>query len=144
MDPWVVWLIAAVIFAVGEIATLGFFLAPFAGGALVAALAAAIGGGTIVSLAMFIVVSFALLGALRPLARSHRRMPAQLRTGTAALVGRTGMVTERIANDEGTGCVKLEGESWTARAYDADEVIEPGKRVQVMEIRGATALVTED
>ena len=144
MDPWVVWLIAAVIFAVGEIATLGFFLAPFAGGALVAALVAAIGGGTIVSLAMFIVVSFALLGALRPLARSHRRMPAQLRTGTAALVGRTGMVTERIANDEGTGCVKLEGESWTARAYDADEVIEPGKRVQVMEIRGATALVTED
>jgi membrane protein implicated in regulation of membrane protease activity len=144
MDPWVLWLIAAVIFAVGEIATLGFFLAPFAGGALVAALVAAIGGGSIVSLAVFIVVSLVLLGALRPLARSHKRLPPQLRTGTAALVGRTGMVTERIANDEGTGCVKLEGESWTARAYDADEVIEPGKRVQVMEIRGATALVTED
>ena len=144
MDPWVLWLIAAVIFAVGEIATLGFFLAPFAGGALLAALAAAVGAGSIVSLAVFLVVSVVLLGALRPLARSHQRMPARLRTGTAALVGRTGMVTERIANDEGTGCVKLEGESWTARAYDADEVIEPGKRVQVMEIRGATALVTED
>ena len=144
MDPWVVWLIAAVIFGVGEIVTLGFFLAPFAGGALLAALAAAVGAGTIVSLAVFIVVSFALLAALRPLARSHTRMPAQLRTGTAALVGRTAMVTERIANDAGTGCVKLEGESWTARAYDADEVIEPGKRVQVLEIRGATALVTED
>ena len=45
MDPWVIWLIAAVIFAVGEIATLGFFLAPFAGGALVAALVSAVGGG---------------------------------------------------------------------------------------------------
>ena len=41
MDPWVIWLIAAVIFAVGEIATLGFFLAPFAGGALVAAIVSA-------------------------------------------------------------------------------------------------------
>ena len=144
MDPWVLWLIAAVIFGVGEIATLGFFLAPFAIGALVAALVAAVGGGTLISLIVFLLVSGVTLGALRPLARSHKRMPAQLRTGTAALVGRTAMVTERIHNDEGTGCVKLEGESWTARAYDEDAVIEPGKRVHVMEIRGATALVTEE
>jgi membrane protein implicated in regulation of membrane protease activity len=144
MDPWLIWLIAAVIFAVGEIATLGFFLAPFAGGAAVAAVISAVGAGEFASWAAFIVVSVALLTALRPLARSHRRMPAQLRTGTAALIGRSAMVTERIANDEDTGCVKLEGESWTARAYDADEVIEPGKRVQVIEIRGATALVTEE
>ena len=54
------------------------------------------------------------------------------------------MVTERIPNDEGTGCVKLEGEQWTARPTTTDEVIEPGTRVQVIEIRGATALVTEE
>ena len=52
-------------------------------------------------------------------------------------------VVERIANAEGVGCVKLDGEIWTARAYDDDEVIEPGKRVHVLEIRGATALVSE-
>ena len=144
MDPWVIWLIAAVVFAVGEIATLGFFLAPFAGGALVAALVSAAGAGTGISWAAFLLVSIVLLAALRPLARSHRRMPAQLRTGTAALVGRTAMVTERISNDEGTGCVKLEGETWTARAYDEDAVIESGRRVHVIEIRGATALVTEE
>ena len=143
MDPWVIWLIAAVVFAVGEIATLGFFLAPFAGGALLAAIVAAAGAGAAISWIMFLVVSVVLL-ALRPIARSHRKMPAQLRTGTAALVGRTAMVTERISNDEGTGSVKLEGESWTARAYDEDVVIEPGRRVHVMEIRGATALVTEE
>ena len=50
---------------------------------------------------------------------------------------------ERIANDEGVGCVQLDGEVWTARAYDEDEVIEAGARVQVIEIRGATALVSE-
>jgi membrane protein implicated in regulation of membrane protease activity len=144
MDPWVLWLIAAVVFAVGEIATLGFFLAPFAGGALLAAIVSAAGGGTLISLLVFLLVSGVLLAALRPLARSHRRMPAQLRTGTAALVGRTALVTERISNDQGTGCVRLEGETWTARAYDEDAVIEPGRRVHVMEIRGATALVTEE
>jgi membrane protein implicated in regulation of membrane protease activity len=144
MDPWVLWLIAAVVFAVGEIATLGFFLAPFAGGALVAAIVSAAGGGSLVSLLVFLLVSGVLLAALRPVARSHRRMPAQLRTGTAALVGRTALVTERIHNDQGTGCVKLEGESWTARSYDENAVIEPGRRVHVMEIRGATALVTEE
>jgi membrane protein implicated in regulation of membrane protease activity len=144
MDPWVIWLIAAVVFAVGEIATLGFFLAPFAGGAVVAAIVSAAGGGDLFSLIAFLLVSGVLLAALRPLARSHRRMPAQLRTGTAALVGRSAMVTERISNDEGTGCVKLEGETWTARAYDEDVVIESGRRVHVMEIRGATALVTEE
>jgi membrane protein implicated in regulation of membrane protease activity len=144
MDPWVLWLIAAVIFGVGEIATLGFFLAPFAIGALVAALVAGIGAGMLISLVVFLLVSGVTLGALRPLARSHKRMPPQLRTGTAALVGRTATVTERIANDEGTGCVKLEGENWTARSYDEDAVIEPGRRVHVMEIRGATALVSEE
>ena len=54
------------------------------------------------------------------------------------------MVLERIANDEGVGCVRLDGEVWTARAYDEDDVIEQGKRVQVIEIRGATALVSEE
>ena len=144
MDPWVIWLIAAVVFAVGEIATLGFFLAPFAGGALLAAIVSAAGAGEFAAWVMFLVVSIVLLAALRPIARSHRRMPGQLRTGTAALVGQTAMVIERIANDEGTGCVKLEGENWTARAYDRDEVFEPGSRVHVVEIKGATALVTQE
>jgi membrane protein implicated in regulation of membrane protease activity len=143
MDDWVLWLIAAVVFGVGEIATLSFFLAPFAGGAIVAAVVAAAGAGMIVSWAVFLVVSVIMLAALRPLARSHRRQPPQLRTGTAALVGRTGMVLERIANDEGVGCVRIDGEVWTARSYDDDDVIEAGKRVQVIEIRGATALVAE-
>jgi membrane protein implicated in regulation of membrane protease activity len=143
MDPWVVWLIAAVVFGVGEIATLGFFLAPFAGGALVAAIVSAVGAGALISWAIFLVVSVVLLAALRPLARSHRRQPPTLRTGTAALVGSNAIVVERIANDEGVGCVRIGGEVWTARSYDDDEVIEAGKRVQVVEIRGATAFVTE-
>ena len=143
MEAWVVWLIAAVVLGVGEIVSLSFFLAPFAGGALVAALVSAAGLGTAASWAVFLVVSLVLLAGLRPLARAHLRKPGQLRTGTQALVGSQAIVLERIANDEGVGCVRLGGEVWTARAYDDDEVFEPGARVQVIEIRGATALVTE-
>ena len=143
MEDWLLWLILAVIFGVGEIATLGFFLAPFAGGAAVAAVVSAIGVPFIGSLAVFLVVSVVLLAALRPLARSHRRMPPSIRTGTAALVGKSATVVERIANDEGVGCVKIDGDVWTARAYMEEETYEPGTRVQVVEIRGATALVTD-
>ncbi|HYH90455.1 MAG TPA: NfeD family protein [Solirubrobacteraceae bacterium] len=143
MEDWLLWLILAVIFGVGEIATLGFFLAPFAGGAAIAAVVSAIGVPFVGSLAVFLVVSVILLAALRPLARSHRRMPPSLRTGTAALVGKSATVVERIANDEGVGCVKIDGDVWTARAYMEEETYEPGTRVQVVEIRGATALVTD-
>ena len=143
MEAWVLWLAAAALLGVGEILTTGFFLAPFAGGALVAAVLSAVGAGTAISLASFLVVSVLLLVALRPLARAHLRTPARLRTGTAALVGRTATVVERIANDEDAGTVRLDGEVWTARAYDEDAVIEAGSRVHVIEIRGATALVSE-
>jgi membrane protein implicated in regulation of membrane protease activity len=143
MDAWVIWLIVAVVFAVGEIATLGFFLAPFAGGALVAAVVSGAGAGAALSWIAFLIVSLTLLAALRPVALRHMRQAPRLRTGAAALVGRTGMVVERISNDEGVGCIKIDGEVWTARAYDEDEVIEAGKRVQVLEIKGATALVAE-
>jgi membrane protein implicated in regulation of membrane protease activity len=143
MDDWVLWLILAVVFAIGEIATLGFFLAPFAAGAGVAAVISAAGVGLVGSLAVFLVVSAGLLIALRPVARSFRKTPPQIRTGTAALVGRDALVVERIANHEGAGCVRIDGEVWTARSYLDDEIYEAGARVQVVEIRGATALVTE-
>jgi membrane protein implicated in regulation of membrane protease activity len=143
MDPWLVWLIAAVVFAVGEALTLGLFLAPFAGGALVAAILSGAGVGAFGEWAAFLAVAVVLLMALRPLARSHKRMPHQIRTGTAALIGRPAVVLERIANHEGVGLVKIDGDTWTARSYDEDDVIEPGAHVQVVEIRGAIALVSE-
>ena len=85
MDPWLIWLIAAVVFAVGEIATLGFFLAPFAGGALVAAIVTGLGAGAAAGWAVFLVVSVILLAALRPVARAHRLGRGQYRSGTARM-----------------------------------------------------------
>lgn len=142
MDDWVLWLIAAVVFGIGEVLTAGFFLAPFAIGALIASVVSVAGAGFVVSGLVFLVVSTVALVALRPIAKRHIRLPAQLRTGTAALVGKHATVLEQVS--EGGGCVRLDGEVWTARPYDEDEVIEPGTRVHVMEIRGATALVASE
>jgi membrane protein implicated in regulation of membrane protease activity len=134
-------LIAGVFAGVGEILTAGFVLAPFAVGAFVAMLAALAGGGDLVQLLTFAAVTIACFGLVRPIAKRHLYQPPQIRTGTAALVGRPAMVLERIANDENVGSVRIDGEIWTARAYDEDHVIDAGTKVQVVEIRGATALV---
>ena len=135
------WVLLAVILAVGEVMSLSLFLAPFAIGALAGAVAEIAGADAAVAIVVFLVSSGLLFGFVRPIARRHMRTPAQLRTGTAALVGKTALVTERV--DADGGAVKLEGELWTARAYVPDEVIESGSRVHVVEIQGATALVSE-
>jgi membrane protein implicated in regulation of membrane protease activity len=141
MDDWVWWMIAAGVLAVGEIATLGFFLGPIAVAAVAAAIVALVGGGLAVQWLVFVAASLASLLVLRPVAKRHLRTPAQLRTGTAALIGRQAVVLERVDRDGGQ--VKLAGEVWSARAYDEDEAFEPGARVEVMKIDGATALVAE-
>jgi len=141
MPDWVVWLLVAVILAVGEVFTLGFFLGPVALAAALAAVAAAVGFGTEVQIATFAAGSLASLLLLRPIALRHARTPARLRTGTAALVGDSAVVIERVDRDRGS--VRLRGEVWSARAFDADRVMEPGAHVEVMEIDGATAVVAE-
>ena len=141
MDEWVLWLIASVVFAVGEVLTLGFFLAPFAFGALVATLLSALGGGFVISGLAFLAVSTLAFAAVRPIARRHMRLPAELRTGTAALVGKAGTVVDTVTCAGGS--VRIDGEVWTARPYDEDETFDAGQRVRVLQIRGATALVSE-
>jgi membrane protein implicated in regulation of membrane protease activity len=143
MDAWMVWILLGVVLAVGEMLSLSLYLAPFAAGALLGAIAEAAGAGTAVAFIAFIVSSLLLLGFVRPIARRHLRTPGQLRTGTAALVGKSAVVVERINNDEGCGSVRLDGEVWTARTYDGDEELMEGTRVQVIEIKGATALVSD-
>ena len=142
MAACVAWSIAAALLAVGEIFTPGlFFLGPVALAAVAGAGAAAIGGAVWLQLVVFIAGSFASLGLLRPIARAHLRMPAAIRTGTAALEGAHAIVLQRV--DEHGGRVRIGGEEWSARAYMADQVLEPGTRVEVVKIEGATALVYE-
>jgi membrane protein implicated in regulation of membrane protease activity len=141
MPDWVIWAIAAAALAGGEVLSLGFFLGLLALGAAVAALGAAVGVSVELQVALFAVTSVASLAFIRPIALRHMKTPARLKSGTAALVGTRAIVLERVDGDHGQ--VKIGGEVWTARAYDEDDVFEPGARVDVMKIDGATALVAE-
>jgi membrane protein implicated in regulation of membrane protease activity len=141
MPSWVIWAIVAVALALGEMATLSFFLGPIALAAVLAGLVGALGAGLALQLVAFIGGSLASLALLRPIAVRHLRMPARLRTGTAALVGTKALVLERV--DVHGGQVKIGGDVWSARAFDETQVIEPGTRVDVVKIEGATALVYE-
>ena len=142
MAGWIIWLIVACAFGVGELGTNGFFLAPFAAGGVLAAAVDLAGSGTGAWIT-FVAASIATLVLVRPLAVSHLNHGPTLRTNAAALIGRKAVVLERIANHEGVGRVKIDGEVWTARALHDDQVIERGTRVEVVDIKGATALVTE-
>jgi membrane protein implicated in regulation of membrane protease activity len=139
---WLAWAIAALLLAVGEILTPGlFFLGPVALAAVAAAIAAVAGAAVWLQIIVFGGASLASLGILRPIARAHLHMPAALRTGTAALVGAPAVVLQRV--DQNSGRVRIGGEEWSARAFMPDQVLEPGTRVEVVKIEGATALVLE-
>jgi membrane protein implicated in regulation of membrane protease activity len=142
VPDWVIWAIVAVGLAIGEILTPGmFFLGPVALAALVAGLAALAGVGVVAQVLVFVVCSFASLAFLRPIARRHIHLPEISRTGTDALVGKKALVLKTV--DANGGLVRIGGEEWTARAYMDDGVYEPGARVEVVKIEGATALVFE-
>ncbi len=142
MPSWAVWAILALALAVGEILTPGlFFLGPVALAAIAAGVVALIGGGVIFQLIVFIAGSLASLALIRPIAKAHLRMPAALRTGTDALPGTKALVLQRV--DVNGGRVRIGGEEWSARAYMDGDVYEPGTRVEVVKIEGATALVYE-
>ena len=142
MPAWLIWTIAAVLLSVGEILTPGmFFLGPVALAAVAAAVVALFGVGVMAQMLAFIIGSIATVAFLRPIAKRHLHMPAALRTGTAALEGTKAVVLQRV--DVNGGRVRIGGEEWSARAYMEDQVLEPGTRVEVVKIEGATALVYE-
>jgi membrane protein implicated in regulation of membrane protease activity len=139
LDTWIIWLIIAAVLGTIEIATttLAFGLLGLA--ALVAAGAGFAGGNGAIQFGAFVLTSAVGLGVARPFAMRHIRHPPLLRTGTAALVGRTGYVLEEVS--EHGGRVRIGGEEWSARPYDETLVIPAGTKVDVLQIEGASALV---
>ena len=141
-NPWVGWAGAGVILAAAELISMDFVLVMLALGAFGGAVGAAIGAPFVLSLLVAIVISVGLLGVLRPNLVARMHGGPELLTGHAALVGGAAVVVDEVTDMAGT--VRLSGEIWTARAYDPHERIEPGTKVRVFEIDGATAVVHPD
>jgi membrane protein implicated in regulation of membrane protease activity len=139
VGTWIVWLIIAAVLGAVEIVTVTLAFGLVAVGALVAAVAGAAGAPLALQFGVFAVASAVGLGVARPIAMRHIRQPPLLRSGTAALVGRSATVTEEVSIDGGR--VRIGADVWSARPYDETLVIPAGTRVDVLHIEGATALV---
>jgi membrane protein implicated in regulation of membrane protease activity len=139
MRDWLIWLLLAVGLAVAELLSLDFVLIMLAAGALAAAAGAGLGLPVAVQALLFALVSGLALLLVRPIARRHLQSGSPIATGIAALVGKDALVLEEVGSH--SGLVKIDGEQWTARPFAEGQVIEPGATVEVISIRGATALV---
>jgi membrane protein implicated in regulation of membrane protease activity len=137
---WESWLALAVVFGVLELLSLDLFLVMLAGGALVGAVTALLGGPVPLQIVLALVTSVGLLALLRPSIVHRLHAGPTLRTGADALIGKRATVLRELAH--GTpGRVKIAGEEWTAEPYDEDDRIEAGAVVDVVQIKGATAYV---
>ncbi|MCA1223080.1 NfeD family protein [Streptomyces sp. 8L] len=139
IDAWVWWLIAAVGLGIPLVLTAMPEFGMLSAGAVAGAVTAALGGGVVLQVVVFAVVSVALIAVVRPIATRHSRQRPGLRTGIDALRGRQAVVLERV--DRRGGRIKLAGETWSARALDKEQTFEPGQEVDVVEIDGATAVI---
>jgi membrane protein implicated in regulation of membrane protease activity len=140
MAPWLLWLIAAGLFAAGEIVSLDLVLLMFAGGALGGMAVALVGGATVLQLIAFIVVSGMLLALVRPLAQRQLTdsTPLQL-DGVNTLIGRTAKVTRDVDSDGGR--IRMGADEWTARTQHSGERFAVGETVRILQVDGATAVV---
>lgn len=137
-----IWLILAVLLAVGEMTTPGsFFLAPFALGAALAAALAFFEVDLVIQWAVFLAVSVVAFAALRPLARRLDKQGHVDGVGSRRLIGATGFVVDPIETG-GSGLVKVGSEEWRAVA-DHDQVIAAGARVQISDVRGTKVVVRQ-
>ena len=135
-----VWLAAAILLGIAEMASLDLILAMLALGAVTGMISVLLGAGFAVSAIVAAIASVACLALVRPTLVKRLHSGPELSLGHGKLVGQQGLVTQRITGME-PGRVKVGGEIWSASPYDETIAIEPGDTVEVLEIRGATAYV---
>jgi membrane protein implicated in regulation of membrane protease activity len=141
----VLWIVLAIALAIGEAFTATFLIIFFAAGALAAGGAAALGAPVLLQAIVFAIVSALSVGTIRPIIMKHARSAlesGETAFGIEAMEGTQAMVLEEVDADH--GLIKIGGELWTARSFDAAETYQPGERVRVLRVRGATAIVWRD
>jgi membrane protein implicated in regulation of membrane protease activity len=134
------WLIAAAVFLVAEVLTLGLTTIWFAGGALVGALLAALKLPFYVQILAFALVSAVLLLLTRPLAQKYLNSRT-IRTNAESLIGLTCIVTEPIDNLKAQGQVSIKGQIWSARSISDDLLLDKDEKVRVEGISGVKLIV---
>ncbi|EOS29270.1 MAG: NfeD family protein [Kineothrix sp.] len=142
MNYTIFWLVALVLFILIEIATMGLTTIWFAGGALVAVIASALGLPLVVQIVLFFAVSFVLLYFTRPMAVKYFNKD-RVKTNAESLVGRQAIVISEIDNLQGIGQVTVGGMEWSARTAEAGVRLDVGSVVNIIAINGVKLIVEE-
>jgi membrane protein implicated in regulation of membrane protease activity len=142
LADWVWWLIAAGALIIAELFSGTFVLLMFGVGALAAGIVSLAGAPGWVAALVFAIVSALALWLVRPWINKRLHKPEDQKMGMATIEGANASVLERVDSDH--GMVKIGGELWRARPNDSEMVYEPGERVRVLRVDGATAVVGRD
>ena len=144
MHEWQVWLVAALLLFVAEMLAPGFWLLSVAVGCLAAGLVSLIIPGALVPALSFAAGTLLSFVGIRPFLLKHLHgRGADLKTNVDALAGKVGVVSERVDPATGKGRVLVEGEDWRAASL-MDAALEPGTRVMIVRVEGATLYVDKE
>ena len=137
---WVFWLIAAGVFFIIEMATIGFLVFWLGIGALLAMVTSFVTDSIIIQSVVFLVSSTLLLVFTRPLVNKFIKVPKEVKTNAYSIIGKKGIVISKINNIEGNGQVKIDGDVWSAKSVD-DTDIPKDSEIEIVEIDGVKAVV---
>lgn len=139
IETWIIWMILAALFIVGEIFTAGFFILWFGIGAAIAGVLALLGLGAGWQLAAFVVVSGTLFLVSRRFAEKlTKEQPPGI--GADRFAGKQAVVLEEVDNTKGTGRVRMGKEEWRVESLD-DSIIAENSRVNVVKVDGTHLIV---
>lgn len=137
---WQFWLIAAGIFFIIEMATVGFLVFWFGIGALITMVVSIFVPNVYVQAIVFVVSSTLLIFLTKPFVNKFVNKGKSVATNAYSIIGRNGIVTKEINSIEGTGQVKIGGETWSAKTI-SDEIIPENTEIEVVQIDGVKAIV---
>lgn len=138
---WAIWLIAAGVFFIAEIATTGFLIFWLGLGALLAMVTSFITDSILIQTIVFVVSSTLLILLTKPLLKKITKKDKTVVTNAFSIVGKDAIVTTTIDPKQGIGQIKVDGETWSAKCSD-DIVIEKGTEVKILAIDGVKAVVS--
>ena len=137
---WIFWLIAAGIFFIIEMATIGFLVFWLGIGALLAMVTSFLTDSILIQVIVFVITSILLLIFTRPLVNKFVKVPKEVKTNAYSIIGKKGIVISAINNIEGSGQIKIDGEVWSAKSANDDDIAKDTE-VEIIEIDGVKAVV---
>ena len=136
----IAWLVLLIILLIIEIITVGLTSIWAAGGALAALILNILGLSLVWQIVAFFVVTFVLLIFTRPFAVKFITTQRE-KTNYEGIIGKTIRIAERVDNIRQTGMAVVNGQEWTVRAQEDQEILEPETLAKVVNISGVKLIV---